>query len=80
MAMAVISSTLGTMPRRIQSSSLSEQVILASSSKGGSEGQEVETCSRCFLFSNLHLPGLASEPEELFPVLPAHSQEKLCSG
>lgn len=79
MAMAVISSTLGTMPRRIQSSSLSEQVILASS-KGGSEGQEVETCSRCFLFSNLHLPGLASEPEELFLVLPARSQEKLCSG
>lgn len=35
---------------------------------------------RGFLFSNLHLPALASDPEELFPMLPAHRQEKLCSG
>lgn len=43
--MAVTSSALGMTPRRIQSSPLSEQVILTSSSKGGTWGQEVETYS-----------------------------------
>lgn len=75
--MAVTSSALGTMPRS-QGLPLNRSSWLPAA-KEACRGKRLRPTQMLPLLQP-HFLGLASDPEELFPMLPAYRQEKLCSG